>query len=281
MPARVQESIALRAQTVHSLMLFIVVVAAVPSTFAFSDQVGAGRIAGTRTLLRQSAESLGGDRCTRTHGADLFTPVLRLRGAGPKGNKKPKKKSKPSFTYNFATSLVNGDDKMEKVGEDTTEAVVADDSDGAAEESKNALDMKEVKDSLSRLDDNLPVVTGVLATHEGSRDIKIDQFTLEVYGKQLVTDSVIEFNYGRRYGLLGINGCGKTTFLRALAALLLPIPEHMDIFLLSQEAPPTELTAMEYVIEKAKADVKRLENLAQDMLEKHGPDAPVRVCVCE
>ena len=281
MPARVQESIALRAQTVHSLMLFIVVVAAVPSTFAFSDQVGAGRIAGTRTLLRQSAESLGGDRCTRTHGADLFTPVLRLRGAGPKGNKKPKKQSKPSVSFNFATSLANGDDKKEKEGEESTEAAGADDSDEAAEERKNSLDMKEVKDSLSRLDDNLPVVTGVLATHEGSRDIKIDQFTLEVYGKQLVTDSVIEFNYGRRYGLLGINGCGKTTFLRALAARLLPIPEHMDIFLLSQEAPPTELTAMEYVIEKAKADVKRLENLAQDMLEKHGPDAPVRVCVYE
>lgn len=50
--------------------------------------------------------------------------------------------------------------------------------------------------------------------------------------------------------MLGQNGCGKTTLLRALAARLLPIPEHMDIFLLSQEAPPTDLTAMEYVIEK-------------------------------
>ena len=72
----------------------------------------------------------------------------------------------------------------------------------------------------------------------------------------------------------GGSRCGKTTMLRALANRLLPIPEHFDIFLLSQEAPPTELTAMEYVIEKAKADVKRLEDMADEMLEKHGPDAP-------
>ena len=48
----------------------------------------------------------------------------------------------------------------------------------------------------------------------------------------------------------------------------------MDIFLLSQEAPPTELTAMEYVVEKAKADVRRLEVLAEAILERDGPDGP-------
>eukprot|EP00961_Rhodomonas_salina_P012548 168987-Rhodomonas_salina.2 len=68
----------------------------------------------------------------------------------------------------------------------------------------------------------------------GSRDIKIGAFSLEVYGKTLVEDTTIELNYGRRYGLLGLNGAGKTTFLRALAARMVPIPEHMDIFMLSQ-----------------------------------------------
>lgn len=262
------------SSTWHFLVVAFLAVASVPSSAAFSHHVGAGRMEGTRSLLRQSAESdapLGRGWGSHAHGAELLTSVLRLRGAGPKGNKKPKKISKPSISLNFAASLSKGDEKKEKVVKE--EADGADDSEGAKEK-KDALDLKEVKEALSRLDDNLPVVTGVLATHEGSRDIKIDQFTLEVYGKQLVSDSVIEFNYGRRYGLLGMNGCGKTTFLRALAARLLPIPEHMDIFLLSQEAPPTELTAMEYVIEKAKADVRRLETLAEDMLEKHGPDAP-------
>ena len=48
-----------------------------------------------------------------------------------------------------------------------------------------------------------------------------------------------------------------------------------------QEAPPTDMTAMEYVIDKAKADVRRLEALAEDMLEKKGPEAPgLQVCHC-
>lgn len=49
---------------------------------------------------------------------------------------------------------------------------------------------------------------------------------------------------GDRYGLIGQNGCGKSTFLRCLAAREVPIPEHMDIYLLAEEAPPTELSAL-------------------------------------
>lgn len=48
-----------------------------------------------------------------------------------------------------------------------------------------------------------------------------------------------------RYGLIGQNGCGKSTFLECLAAREVPIPEHMDIYLLAEEAPPTDLSAME------------------------------------
>lgn len=47
-----------------------------------------------------------------------------------------------------------------------------------------------------------------------------------------------------RYGLIGQNGCGKSTFLECLAAREVPIPEHMDIYLLAEEAPPTELSAL-------------------------------------
>ncbi|EKX50744.1 hypothetical protein GUITHDRAFT_157245 [Guillardia theta CCMP2712] len=114
---------------------------------------------------------------------------------------------------------------------------------------------------------------GNLESHEGSRDIKIGSFSLEVYGKVLIQDTTIELNYGRRYGLLGANGVGKTSFLKALAARLVPIPEFHDIFILSEEAKSTNMSALEYVVAAAEHEVNRLEKKVEVIIEQHGPDA--------
>ena len=52
-------------------------------------------------------------------------------------------------------------------------------------------------------------VTGVLSSHPASRDIHIDRFSLTFHGAELLSDTRLELNSGRRYGLLGLNGCGK------------------------------------------------------------------------
>src|SRR5271154_6891206 len=59
---------------------------------------------------------------------------------------------------------------------------------------------------------------GVLASQPESRDIKIEQFSLSFHGRVLIENATIELNYGQRYGLLGANGSGKSTFLATLAA---------------------------------------------------------------
>lgn len=51
--------------------------------------------------------------------------------------------------------------------------------------------------------------TGVLASHEQSRDVKIENFSITFHGVELLTDTKLELNCGRRYGLLGLNGCGR------------------------------------------------------------------------
>ena len=52
-------------------------------------------------------------------------------------------------------------------------------------------------------------VTGVLASHPDSRDVHIHNLSILFHGAELLTESTLELNVGRRYGLIGLNGCGK------------------------------------------------------------------------
>ena len=51
-----------------------------------------------------------------------------------------------------------------------------------------------------------------------SKDIKIDTFDLYVGdGQRILSEASLTLAYGRRYGLVGQNGIGKSTLLRALS----------------------------------------------------------------
>lgn len=39
-----------------------------------------------------------------------------------------------------------------------------------------------------------------------SRDIKIDNFSITFFGNEILIDTQLELNCGRRYGLVGTNG---------------------------------------------------------------------------
>lgn len=118
------------------------------------------------------------------------------------------------------------------------------------------------------------VTTGVLDSLLTSRDIKFSALSLLFHGKVLIQDSVLELNYGRRYGLLGENGCGKSTLLKSLAAREFPIPAHIDVYLLNEPAEPSEFSALEYVVREAESELKRLEDLVEDIIIKDGPENP-------
>ena len=45
-------------------------------------------------------------------------------------------------------------------------------------------------------------------------DINVENVTVGVPGKQLVVDASLKLVYGRKYGLIGRNGIGKSTLLR-------------------------------------------------------------------
>ncbi|KAG6010227.1 ABC transporter ATP-binding protein arb1 [Claviceps pusilla] len=121
------------------------------------------------------------------------------------------------------------------------------------------------------------VTTGVLASTQASKDVKINSTSLVFHGRVLITDSTMELSYGRRYGLLGENGCGKSTLLKAIAAREFPIPDHIDIYLLNEGAPPSELGALEWVVTEAQNEMERLDKLAEKLLEEEGPESQVLI----
>ena len=125
------------------------------------------------------------------------------------------------------------------------------------------------------------VTTGVLASQEQSRDVKITSASLVFHGNDVITDSTVEVKLGRRYGLLGENGCGKSTLLKAIDKREYPFPEHVDIYLLNEGAPPTDQGALEWVVNEAEKEVKRLDDLAEEILEKDGPESPALMDIYE
>eukprot|EP00607_Mallomonas_marina_P007355 CAMPEP_0182420332 /NCGR_PEP_ID=MMETSP1167-20130531/5053_1 /TAXON_ID=2988 /ORGANISM="Mallomonas Sp, Strain CCMP3275" /LENGTH=602 /DNA_ID=CAMNT_0024596157 /DNA_START=58 /DNA_END=1862 /DNA_ORIENTATION=- len=130
-----------------------------------------------------------------------------------------------------------------------------------------------LNDGKAEPDDGGRSATGILISEARARDVKISAFSLALHGIVLVEDTVIELNNGGRYGLLGRNGSGKSTFLKCLAAREVPIPPHIDIYLLAHEAPPSEDTALEYVINSAREEVARLDAAIENILVTDGPES--------
>jgi ATP-binding cassette subfamily F protein 2 len=168
----------------------------------------------------------------------------------------------------------NGDETPEKLLEGSdNDGLPTDDQPATTAEKMKEVDKLTAQMDKHGLSDR--VTTGVLSSMASSRDVKITSASLVFHGKVLVNDTTLELNYGRRYGLLGENGCGKSTLLKAIAQREFPIPEHIDIYLLNEGAPPSELGALEWVVKEAENEMDRLDKLAEEILERDGPENPV------
>jgi ATP-binding cassette subfamily F protein 3 len=100
-------------------------------------------------------------------------------------------------------------------------------------------------------------------------------------GADLLVDASLILAGGRRYGLMGRNGCGKTTLLTALASRELGgigggVPKNMSMLLVRQEIMGNDLSAVETVL---KSDVKRegvkrwIEYIESELNKLDNPDA--------
>ncbi|KAL8795285.1 MAG: hypothetical protein Q9195_002296 [Heterodermia aff. obscurata] len=93
-----------------------------------------------------------------------------------------------------------------------------------------------------------------------SKDIKVDGVDVSISGKRILTDTTLTMAFGRRYGLVGQNGIGKSTLLRALSRRELAIPTHISILHVEQEITGDDTPALQAVLD---ADVWRKHLLAE------------------
>ncbi|KAL1306704.1 hypothetical protein AAFC00_005373 [Neodothiora populina] len=87
-----------------------------------------------------------------------------------------------------------------------------------------------------------------------SKDIKVDGIDISIGGKRILNDTNLTLAYGRRYGLVGQNGIGKSTLLRALSKREVQIPTHISILHVEQEIMGDDTPALQAVLD---ADVWR------------------------
>lgn len=93
-----------------------------------------------------------------------------------------------------------------------------------------------------------------------SKDIKLDRVDVQIGGLRILSDTTLTLAYGRRYGLVGQNGIGKSTLLRALSRREIAIPTHITILHVEQEIMGDDTPALKAVLD---ADVWRKHLLAE------------------
>jgi len=131
--------------------------------------------------------------------------------------------------------------------------------------------------SLQKLDEGtlkFAVCTGVLASRNDSKDVKVQSLSISLFGKLLFEDQNFELTWGHRYGVIAQNGAGKTTLLKCIASRQVPIPSFIDIWYLDHEAPPSDRTALQAVIDTVREEKERLEKLEETIMSDTGPEDP-------
>ncbi|XP_005950112.1 ATP-binding cassette sub-family F member 1 isoform X2 [Haplochromis burtoni] len=96
---------------------------------------------------------------------------------------------------------------------------------------------------------------------ENASDIKLERFSISAHGKELFVNADLLIVAGRKYGLVGPNGKGKTTLLKHIANRALSIPPNIDVLLCEQEVVADDTPAVQAVL---KADTRRLKLLEEE-----------------
>ncbi|KRX10783.1 P-loop containing nucleoside triphosphate hydrolase [Pseudocohnilembus persalinus] len=117
-----------------------------------------------------------------------------------------------------------------------------------------------------------PVQVRHFRNEEGkSQDIILQNISVIIGGRALLDGANVKLAQGRKYGLIGRNGIGKTCFMNALARGEFDnMPTHLQILLVEQEISGIEKSPLDYVLD---TDVERTELLQKEQEIINNPNA--------
>lgn len=93
----------------------------------------------------------------------------------------------------------------------------------------------------------------------GITEILIEKVDISYQGCNILDNATLQLSAGRRYALIGPNGCGKTTLMNVMGCGELPFPSHVDFFHVSHEVKASEMSALDAVL---------AVNVEKELLEK-------------
>ncbi|GBN40450.1 ATP-binding cassette sub-family F member 3 [Araneus ventricosus] len=106
-------------------------------------------------------------------------------------------------------------------------------------------------------------------------DIKIENFDISFGDKTLLTGADLTLVYGRRFGMVGRNGIGKSTLLRMISSGLLKISNHISVLHVEQEVVGNDTIALDSVLEcdeKRQGLIEEEKKILQS-LNNNGPSS--------
>uniref|UniRef100_A0A3Q7J7U4 ABC transporter domain-containing protein n=1 Tax=Solanum lycopersicum TaxID=4081 RepID=A0A3Q7J7U4_SOLLC len=118
------------------------------------------------------------------------------------------------------------------------------------------------KEALRDDRDAFTVVIGQDDADANVKDITIENFSVAARGKELLKNTSVKISHGKRYGLVGPNGMGKSTLLKILGWRKIPVPKNIDVLLVEQEIVGDDRTALEAVVSANEELIKLREEAA-------------------
>ncbi|KAI0960868.1 hypothetical protein AcV7_000127 [Taiwanofungus camphoratus] len=121
-------------------------------------------------------------------------------------------------------------------------------------EGSKLLDQHKKQQSYEEMFMKINPLDAAAASKNKSKDIYLPSIDVNFGSNRILSGASLTLAYGRRYGLIGRNGVGKSTLLRHIAMREVPIPPHITILFVEQEIVGDDTTALDSVL---KADVWR------------------------